>query len=182
MSQDPTISGFIWFCYLFVAKYICGVPKIVFLYELQHPSSNLLSFYCVSMRFSFVVFCTPSTFIIIYSLFFPGVPSDPLASVILVSLLPLLVTLIVVVGMFYWYRSHRKRMHSQEWESNIKKRKPKTGGLDCSDACAIMMDDDRSDSSSTHANSLNHNTEPLPIELDLLVCISKVFNLCFKLH
>uniref|UniRef100_A0A8K9Y8K1 Serine/threonine-protein kinase receptor n=1 Tax=Oncorhynchus mykiss TaxID=8022 RepID=A0A8K9Y8K1_ONCMY len=38
-------------------------------------------------------------------------------------------------------------------------------GLDCS----IMMDDDGSDSSSTHANNLNHNTEPLPIELDLQV-------------
>lgn len=89
-------------------------------------------------------------------------------SVILVSLLPLLVMGIVMAGMFYWYRTYRQRMLSQEWESNIKKRKPKPG-LDCSDACAIMLDDDRSDSSSTHANSLNHNTEPLPIELDLLV-------------
>lgn len=96
-------------------------------------------------------------------------PYDPLVSVILVSLLPLLVMGIVVVGMFYWYRAYRQRMLNQEWESSIKKRKPKAGGLDCSDACAIMMDDDRSDSSSTHANSLNHNTEPLPIELDLLV-------------
>lgn len=96
-------------------------------------------------------------------------PDDPLVSVILVSLLPLLVMGIVVVGMFYWYRAYRQRMLNQEWESSIKKRKPKAGGLDCSDACAIMMDDDRSDSSSTHANNLNHNTEPLPIELDLLV-------------
>lgn len=95
-------------------------------------------------------------------------PDDPSVSVILVSLLPLLVMGIVVVGMFYWYRAHRQRMLSQEWESSMKKRKPKSG-LDCSDACAIMMDDDRSDSSSTLANSLNHNTEPLPIELDLLV-------------
>ncbi|XP_059195812.1 TGF-beta receptor type-2-like [Centropristis striata] len=93
---------------------------------------------------------------------------DPLVSVILVSLLPLLVMGIVVVGMFYWYRTYRKRI-TQEWESSMKKRKPKAGGLDCSDACAIMMDDDRSDSSSTHANNLNHNTEPLPIELDQLV-------------
>ncbi|XP_070767391.1 TGF-beta receptor type-2-like isoform X3 [Enoplosus armatus] len=96
-------------------------------------------------------------------------PDDPLVSVILVSLLPLLVMGTVVVGMFYWYRAYRQRMLSQQWESSIKKRKPKAGGLDCSDACAIMMDDDRSDSSSTHANNLNHNTEPLPIELDLLV-------------
>ncbi|XP_040901336.1 TGF-beta receptor type-2-like [Toxotes jaculatrix] len=96
-------------------------------------------------------------------------PDDPLVSVILVSLLPLLVMGIVIAGMFYWYRVHRRRMPNQEWESSIKKRKPRVGGLDCSDACAIMMDDDRSDSSSTHANNLNHNTEPLPIELDLLV-------------
>ncbi|KAF1387525.1 hypothetical protein PFLUV_G00079860 [Perca fluviatilis] len=95
-------------------------------------------------------------------------PDDPLVSVILVSLLPLLVMGVVVVGMFFWYRAYRRRLN-QEWESSKKKRKPKAGGLDCSDACAIMMDDDRSDSSSTHANSLNHNTEPLPIELDLLV-------------
>ncbi|XP_073343684.1 TGF-beta receptor type-2-like [Pagrus major] len=96
-------------------------------------------------------------------------PDDPLVSVVLVSLLPLLVMGIVIVGMFYWYRAYRQRMLNQEWESSIKKRKPKAGGLDCSDACAIMMDDDRSDSSSTHANSLNHNTELLPIELDLMV-------------
>ncbi|XP_074539599.1 TGF-beta receptor type-2 [Halichoeres trimaculatus] len=92
----------------------------------------------------------------------------PLVSVILVSLLPLLVMGLVVVGMCYWYRAYRQRVLNREWESSIKKRKAKPG-LDCSDACAIMMDDDRSDSSSTHANNLNHNTEPLPIELDLLV-------------
>ncbi|XP_068999591.1 TGF-beta receptor type-2-like [Embiotoca jacksoni] len=96
-------------------------------------------------------------------------PDDPLKSVILVSLLPLLVMGIVVVGMLYWYRAYRQRQLSQQWESGTKKRKPMAGGLDCSDACAIMMDDDGSDSSSTHANNLNHNTEPLPIELDLLV-------------
>ncbi|XP_034083896.1 TGF-beta receptor type-2-like [Gymnodraco acuticeps] len=94
-------------------------------------------------------------------------PDDPLVSVLLVSLVPLVVMGIVVVGMFHWYRAYRQR-GIREWESNIKKRKPKAAGLDC-DACAIMMDDDGSDSSSTHANSLNHNTEPLPIELELLV-------------
>ncbi|KAM9309626.1 TGF-beta receptor type-2 isoform 2-T2 [Pholidichthys leucotaenia] len=96
-------------------------------------------------------------------------PDDSLMSVILVSLLPLLVMGIAVAGMFYWYRVHRHHRLNQEWENSIKKRKPITGGLDCSDACAIMMGDDHSDSSSTHANNLNHNTEPLPIELDQLV-------------
>lgn len=103
------------------------------------------------------------------SFFFPATTQDPLVSVILVILLPLLVMGIMVAGMFYWYRTYRQRMLNQEWDRSIKKRKPRAGGLDCSDACAIMMDDDRSDSSSTHANNLNHNTEPLPIDLDLLV-------------
>ncbi|XP_017291588.1 TGF-beta receptor type-2 isoform X2 [Kryptolebias marmoratus] len=96
-------------------------------------------------------------------------PEVPLMSTILVSLLPLLVTGIVVAGMFHWYLVNRRRQLSQEWENKLKLRKPKASGLDCSDPCAIMVDDDGSDSSSTHANSLNHNTEPLPIELDLLV-------------
>ncbi|CAL8356873.1 unnamed protein product, partial [Arctogadus glacialis] len=91
----------------------------------------------------------------------------PMASVILISLLPLPVLLCAVVAMFYWYRVARHRHINQEWENGRKKRKAKAGGLDCSDACAIMMDDDGSDSSSTHANNLNHNTEPLPIELDM---------------
>ncbi|XP_062394325.1 TGF-beta receptor type-2 [Sardina pilchardus] len=94
----------------------------------------------------------------------PTVESQ-VAAVILMSLLPLLVLAMLVVSMFYWYRTYRRRQ--SEWDT----RKPskRKGPLDCSDACAIMMDDDRSDSSSTHANSLNHNTEPLPIELDMLV-------------
>ncbi|XP_051575784.1 TGF-beta receptor type-2-like isoform X1 [Myxocyprinus asiaticus] len=89
--------------------------------------------------------------------------------VILVSLLPLLVLAVLVIASFYWYRIYRRRK-LDEWETKKpSKRKGPKGPLDCSDACAIMMDDDRSDSSSTHANNLNHNTEPLPIELDLQV-------------
>uniref|UniRef100_A0AAZ1WW92 Serine/threonine-protein kinase receptor n=1 Tax=Oreochromis aureus TaxID=47969 RepID=A0AAZ1WW92_OREAU len=96
--------------------------------------------------------------------------NDSLMSVVLVSMLPLLVMVIAFFGMFYWCRIHRQRRPNRQWESSFNfKRKPIAGGLDCSDACAIMTDDDKSDSSSTHANSLNHNTEPLPIELDLLV-------------
>ncbi|XP_026769435.1 TGF-beta receptor type-2 isoform X2 [Pangasianodon hypophthalmus] len=101
------------------------------------------------------------------NLFFPHSTTDhEVLLVILVSLLPLLVLAVVVVASFYWYRIYRRRKLS-EWET--KKPSKRKGPLDCSDACAIMMDDDRSDSSSTHANSLNHNTEPLPIELDMQV-------------
>ncbi|XP_047217322.1 TGF-beta receptor type-2 isoform X2 [Girardinichthys multiradiatus] len=95
---------------------------------------------------------------------------DSLMSIILMSLFPLILMGILVAAMFYWYRYvYRRHQLNRKWDSSIKMRKPKAGGLDCSDACAIMADDDGSDSSSTHANNLNHNTEPLPIELDLLV-------------
>ncbi|XP_027005216.1 TGF-beta receptor type-2 [Tachysurus fulvidraco] len=100
------------------------------------------------------------------NLLFPHSTTDrEVVSVILISLLPLLILAIVVIASFYWYRIYRRRKLS-EWET--KKPLKRKGPLDCSDACAIM-DDDRSDSSSTHANSLNHNTEPLPIELDMQV-------------
>lgn len=89
--------------------------------------------------------------------------------VILVSLLPLLVLAVLVIASFYWYRMYRRRK-LDEWETKKpSKHKGPKGPLDCSDACAIMMDDDRSDSSSTHANNINHNMDPLPIELDLQV-------------
>lgn len=98
---------------------------------------------------------------------FPDPSNNQVVLVILVSLLPLLVLAVLVIASFYWYRIYRRRK-LDEWETKkLSKRKGPKSPLDCSDACAIMMDDDRSDSSSTHANNLNHNTEPLPIELDL---------------
>lgn len=82
-------------------------------------------------------------------------------AVILVSLVPLLVMAVVVITFFYCYRVYRQRNASSKG-----KRGPP---LDFSDAHAIITDEDGSDSSSTHANNLNHNTELLPIELDVLV-------------
>ncbi|XP_010872166.2 TGF-beta receptor type-2 [Esox lucius] len=82
------------------------------------------------------------------------------ASVILVSLVPLLVLTVLVITSFYWYRVYNQR------HVGAKRRKTP---LDFSDARAIIMDDGGSDSSSTHANNLNHNTELLPIELDAQV-------------
>uniref|UniRef100_A0A8D0L1M1 TGF-beta receptor type-2 n=1 Tax=Sphenodon punctatus TaxID=8508 RepID=A0A8D0L1M1_SPHPU len=90
---------------------------------------------------------------------------DVISKVTLVSLLPLLVIAIAVTVAFYCYRVHRRRKLNKAWEKNVKPRKHK----DCSDVCAIMLDDDRSDISSTCANNINHNTELLPIELDTLV-------------
>ncbi|CAG5886664.1 TGF-beta receptor type-2 [Menidia menidia] len=82
-------------------------------------------------------------------------------SVVLVSLVPLVVLAVVVITSFYVYRVYRQR----QAHSKRKKGPP----LDFSDARAIIIDEENSDSSSTHANNLNHNTELLPIELDALV-------------
>ncbi|XP_075068481.1 TGF-beta receptor type-2 [Mixophyes fleayi] len=87
--------------------------------------------------------------------------------VALSSLLPPVGIAIAVITIFYCYRIHGKKKAHKKWENNPKcMRHP---NMECSDACAIMIDDDRSDISSTCANNLNHNTELLPIELDTLV-------------
>lgn len=84
-----------------------------------------------------------------------------MVAVVLVSLVPLLVMAVVVIASFYWYRLYRQRKAS----SQCKKVPP----LDFSDNRAIMIDDEASVSSSTLANNLNHNTELLPIDLDVQV-------------
>ncbi|XP_005152901.2 TGF-beta receptor type-2 [Melopsittacus undulatus] len=90
---------------------------------------------------------------------------DEISKVAIISLVPLLVISVAVIVIFYAYRTHKKRKLNKAWEKNVKPRKHK----DCSDVCAIMLDDDRSDISSTCANNINHNTELLPIELDIVV-------------
>ncbi|CAL9691692.1 unnamed protein product [Knipowitschia caucasica] len=84
---------------------------------------------------------------------------SPVVAVVLVSLVPLLVMAVLVITSFYFYRVLRQRRAT----SCRKKGSP----LDSDHA--IMIDDEGSDSSSTHANNLNHNTELLPIALDALV-------------
>ncbi|XP_057235995.1 TGF-beta receptor type-2 [Malurus melanocephalus] len=90
---------------------------------------------------------------------------DEISKVTIISLVPLLVISVAVIVIFYAYRTHKKRKLNKAWEKNVKPKKHK----DCSDVCAIMLDDDRSDISSTCANNINHNTELLPIELDIVV-------------
>ncbi|KAM5156916.1 TGF-beta receptor type-2 [Mantella aurantiaca] len=83
--------------------------------------------------------------------------------VALASLLPPVGIAMLVITIFYCYRVHRKNKLNKKWDSNQKC--IKHPNMECS----IMLDDDRSDISSTCANNLNHNTELLPIELDTLV-------------
>uniref|UniRef100_A0A672L8P5 TGF-beta receptor type-2 n=1 Tax=Sinocyclocheilus grahami TaxID=75366 RepID=A0A672L8P5_SINGR len=89
----------------------------------------------------------------------PGDCKKSLPPVLLVSLLPGLIAVVVLLSAFYCHHVFRQQ--------NLKV--PKTKGID-SETCAIIMSvDDRSDSSSANANSLNHNTELLPIQLDVIV-------------
>ncbi|XP_075683292.1 TGF-beta receptor type-2 [Rhinoderma darwinii] len=97
----------------------------------------------------------------------PGLAWPDTTFVALSSLLPPVVIAIAMIGVFYCYRVYRKNKLSKKWENNHKCLRHQN--MDCSDDCAMMIDDDRSDISSTCANNLNHNTELLPIELDTLV-------------
>ncbi|XP_069068104.1 TGF-beta receptor type-2 isoform X2 [Pleurodeles waltl] len=90
----------------------------------------------------------------------------PKAMLIPISLLPPFLIAFMVIITFYCYRINRRKKLHRKWEKDCKSRHP---NMDCSDIRAIMMDDDRSDISSTCANNINHNTELLPIELDTLV-------------
>ncbi|XP_069331568.1 TGF-beta receptor type-2 isoform X6 [Eulemur rufifrons] len=81
-----------------------------------------------------------------------------------VSLLPPLGIAIAVIITFYCYRVNRQQKLSPSWETG----KPRKL-MEFSEHCAIILEDDRSDISSTCANNINHNTELLPIELDTLV-------------
>ncbi|KAB0379029.1 hypothetical protein FD755_010607 [Muntiacus reevesi] len=81
-----------------------------------------------------------------------------------VSLLPPLGIAIAVIVTFYCYRVHRQQKLSPAWDSG----KPRKL-MEFSEHLAIILEDDRSDISSTCANNINHNTELLPIELDTLV-------------
>ncbi|XP_053570225.1 TGF-beta receptor type-2 isoform X2 [Bombina bombina] len=104
---------------------------------------------------------------LIFTLEESSVWKDMNFKVTLISLLPPIGITIAVIIIFYCYRVNRKKKLKKKWEKNAKcQRHPH---MDCSDVCAIMIDDDRSDISSTCANNLNHNTELLPIELDTLV-------------
>ncbi|XP_067281037.1 TGF-beta receptor type-2 isoform X2 [Pseudorasbora parva] len=83
-----------------------------------------------------------------------------LLSLLLVILVPSVVMGgVMLVSLFYFYYVCRQE----------KLKAPATKGMD-SETCAIIMSgDDRSDSSSANANSLNHNMELLPIQLDAIV-------------
>ncbi|KAL1254930.1 hypothetical protein QQF64_012991 [Cirrhinus molitorella] len=91
--------------------------------------------------------------------FTDGDAKKDLLPVLLVSLVPALITAIVLLSTVYCYHLFRKQ--------NLKA--AKSNGIDIETCAIIMSDDDQFDSSSANGNSLNHNTELLPIQLDVIV-------------
>ncbi|KAL6473390.1 hypothetical protein MHYP_G00169510 [Metynnis hypsauchen] len=89
----------------------------------------------------------------------PEVPEIP---IILISLLPLLILAVLFLSLLYFFRLH----HQQHLKAGTKSKCP---GHDFCDTHAIMNDVDHHENNSAHANSLNHNMELLPIQLDGVV-------------
>ncbi|KAL0167168.1 hypothetical protein M9458_039012, partial [Cirrhinus mrigala] len=88
----------------------------------------------------------------------PGVGKN-FPPLLLVSVVPTLIAIIILLSTVYCFHVFRQQSFKA----------PKTKGIDIETCAIIMSDDDRSDSGSANANSLNHNTELLPIQLDVIV-------------
>ncbi|XP_073503651.1 TGF-beta receptor type-2-like isoform X2 [Phyllobates terribilis] len=92
-----------------------------------------------------------------------------------ISLLPPFLLAITVTGLFYFYRIHRLRKRSKSWP----KRAAHSGGSVPlpsrrlrQHSCRLsssLMSSSQCNISTACANSINHNTELLPIQLDLRV-------------
>ncbi|XP_030066427.1 TGF-beta receptor type-2 [Microcaecilia unicolor] len=94
--------------------------------------------------------------------------SQEVIPVAAISLLPPLLVAVMITVIFYLYRTQRQRKRTKNWSQ---------GQVACSEALAengrnydeklsVMIHDSSSHMSLTCANSINHNTELLPIELD----------------
>ncbi|CAN2389080.1 SMAD-independent TGF-beta signaling pathways [Pristimantis euphronides] len=87
-----------------------------------------------------------------------------------ISLLPPLLLAITVTSLFYLYRTHRLRKRPKPWmgraaPSGVPLQNRRGGGHD---SCRLssLISTSQCNISTARANSINHNTELLPIELD----------------
>lgn len=88
-----------------------------------------------------------------------------------ISLLPPLLLAIAVTGLFYLYRTHRLRNRPKSWLERAAHsgRVPLQSRRPCHHFCRLsssLMSASQCNISTACANSINHNTEPLLIELD----------------
>lgn len=89
-----------------------------------------------------------------------------------ISLLPPLLIAVMITVIFYLCRTQKRRKRAKDWSQKHTKPQalPEPGkAAEDDEKLSVMTDDNHSSMSSTCANSINHNTELLPIELDEIV-------------
>ncbi|XP_010209447.1 PREDICTED: TGF-beta receptor type-2-like [Tinamus guttatus] len=85
-----------------------------------------------------------------------------------ISLLPPLLVAVMITVIFYLCRTQKRRKRATDGGPNTGQ--PERGkAAERDEKLSVMMDDNQAAMSSTCANSINHNTELLPIELDEMV-------------
>ncbi|KAG5283419.1 hypothetical protein AALO_G00041880 [Alosa alosa] len=104
--------------------------------------------------------------------------SKDVIPVVVISLVPPLLVAVVATAAFYIYRTRHLGKQPKDWapkRTHYQSLDPPEGrsgeanGSDFPGKLTLLGDDGTSDLSSTRANSLNHNTEQLPIQLEALV-------------
>uniref|UniRef100_A0A8C8SR40 TGF-beta receptor type-2 n=1 Tax=Pelusios castaneus TaxID=367368 RepID=A0A8C8SR40_9SAUR len=88
-----------------------------------------------------------------------------------ISLLPPLLMAVMITVIFYLCRTQKRRKRAKDWSQKHTQRQalPEAGKAAEDDEKLSVMTDNHCSMSSTCANSINHNTELLPIELDEIV-------------
>ncbi|XP_019409479.1 PREDICTED: TGF-beta receptor type-2-like [Crocodylus porosus] len=89
-----------------------------------------------------------------------------------ISLLPPLLVAVMITVIFYLCRTQKQRKRAKDWSQKHTQHRalPESGkAAEHDEKLSVMIDDNHSHMSSTCANSINHNTELLPIELDEMV-------------
>lgn len=89
-----------------------------------------------------------------------------------ISLLPPLLVAVMITVIFYLCRTQKRRKRAKAWggKQGQPPALPEPGrAAERDEKLSVMMDDGPAGLSPTCANSLNHNTELLPIELDEMV-------------
>uniref|UniRef100_A0A8D2J133 TGF-beta receptor type-2 n=1 Tax=Varanus komodoensis TaxID=61221 RepID=A0A8D2J133_VARKO len=97
-----------------------------------------------------------------------NIPLKEIIPVAAISLLPPLLVAIVITVIFYLCRTHKQRRRSKEWAQKQAQRHAlsEPSRATSYDEILSVKIDSHSAMSPVHANSLNPNTELLPIELD----------------
>ncbi|XP_039611309.1 TGF-beta receptor type-2 [Polypterus senegalus] len=105
---------------------------------------------------------------------FARLQSEEVIPVAVISLLPPILLTVMATMAFYLYRTRQQRKEPKDWPPKqcqsqalrlLENREP----AEFEGKMSVITDDGHSDISSTCANNINHNTELLPIELEVMV-------------